>query len=330
MQSELVQKHKRLFVWSARCAAALSAVLCAAIAIVYTSRPDACAAATVFPVWVWTLGGLALIAIGRRQVRRRWMACTALAWCVILLMFADHPTSILRFSGGAKARTLRIVSLNCAGSSQALREVAALHPDIVLVQESPGREALVALARELFGAEGDAIWGPDASIVARGRLTRLAMPGNVAANAAHARLAMENGLEIEVVSLRLEPALVRVDLWSRDCWREQAANRQRRRMQLQTIASAVGASSKTPLIVGGDFNAPPGDEVFRSLMPRLHDAFSEAGRGWGNTIINSAPFLRIDQIWLSPQLEAVDVYSLATENSDHRMVVCDVALPGVK
>jgi hypothetical protein len=64
-------------------------------------------------------------------------------------------------------------------------------------------------------------------------------------------------------------------------------------------------------------------ESFRALAPR-HDAFGKAGRGWGNTILNSAPFLRIDQIWLSPELRAVDVYSQKTEHSDHRMVVCDV------
>jgi hypothetical protein len=233
MPSELFGKDRCLFVWSARLALALSAVLCAAIAIVYTSRPDACAAATVFPVWVWGLAGLTLVTVARRQVRRRWAVGVALAWCAILLTFADHPIGIFRFSGDAQARTLRIVSINCAGSSQALREVVALHPDIVVVQESPGREPLLALCHELYGEEGQAIWGPDASILARGRITKLAMPGNVAANAAHARLALESGLEIEIVSLRLEPALVRADLWSPDCWREQTS-----------IASAGGCNYK--------------------------------------------------------------------------------------
>lgn len=325
--NDLPEEAKRLFLWSARLAFALSAVLCVAVVVVYAYRADACAAATVFPIWVWVLAGLAFVAFARREVGRRWCVFAALAWCAVMLAFADHPTSILRFSGDVEPKTLRIVSLNCASSRRALREVAVLHPDIVLVQESPGRESLAALAQEMFGAEGQVIWGPDASIIARGRLTPMAMPRSVAGNAAHARLELANGLEIEIVSLRLEPALVRVDLWSPDCWREQAANRRRRRSQLQAIVGALAASSsKTPLIVGGDFNAPPGDAVFRSLKPRWHDAFSDAGRGWGNTIINSAPFLRIDQIWLSPQWKAVDVFSRATEHSDHRMVVCDVVL----
>ena len=119
---------------------------------------------------------------------------------------------------------------------------------------------------------------------------------------------------------------MRIDLWSPDCWREQTANRQRRRRQLETIVSAIeGGTSSSPLIIGGDFNAPPGDAVFDSLPPTLHDAFGEAGRGWGNTIINSAPFLRIDQIWLSPQFRATNCYSQKTVHSDHRMVVCDIA-----
>lgn len=41
---------------------------------------------------------------------------------------------------------------------------------------------------------------------------------------------------------------------------------------------------------------------------------------------SAAVTLRIDQIWLSPQWKAIDVYSLRTKHSDHRMVVCDVRL----
>ena len=168
----------------------------------------------------------------------------------------------------------------------------------------------------------------DASIVAHGVITKLPLPDTVVTNPVHARITLLDGNEFELVSLRLEPPLVRIDLWSPECWREQTANRQRRRTQLENIMSSVAAfSAETPLIVGGDFNAPPGDAVFQMLVPALHDAFGEKGRGWGNTIINAAPFLRIDQVWLSPQFRAVDVYSRKTKNSDHRMVVCDVARP---
>ena len=56
------------------------------------------------------------------------------------------------------------------------------------------------------------------------------------------------------------------------------------------------------MILGGDFNAPQGDAAFRPLAPRLRDAFRDGGQGWGNTITNDTPFLRIDQVWVSDEI----------------------------
>jgi vancomycin resistance protein VanJ len=312
---------RRRLAWMAFTA---SALLCVVIAICYTWRLDAWAAVTVFPIWCWWLAGIFLVAAARRHVRRRYSLTIALIWCAALCMFADHPLSLLRLRTNGGSRILRIVSLNCAGSGRAVLEVAALRPDIVLVQESPGREPLVALARECFGDEGQVLSSVDASIVVRGTITPLSLPDSVTSNAVYARVRLTDGSEFQVASLRLETPSVRIDLWSPEAWREKTATRQRQRRQLETIAKAVLArADSVPYIVGGDFNAPPGDAVFETLAP-LHDAFAEAGRGWGNTILNSAPFLRIDEIWLSRQFRAVDVYSQKTEHSDHRMVVCDV------
>ena len=82
------------------------------------------------------------------------------------------------------------------------------------------------------------------------------------------------------------------------------------------------------MIVGGDFNAPQGDAVFRLLRPKLHDAFAEGGRGWGNTILNDVPVLRIDQFWVSETFRSDSVVARGTRNSDHRMVICDLRLEG--
>ncbi|MBI4474447.1 MAG: hypothetical protein HY646_17385 [Acidobacteria bacterium] len=77
-------------------------------------------------------------------------------------------------------------------------------------------------------------------------------------------------------------------------------------------------------MVGGDFNAAAGDASDRDLQPDLHDAFAEAGRGWGNTLLNDLPVVRIDQIWVSRHFRAVNVRAYRTRYSDHRAVVCDL------
>ena len=81
-----------------------------------------------------------------------------------------------------------------------------------------------------------------------------------------------------------------------------------------------------PVICGGDFNAMQGDPVAATMAPRLRDSFAEAGKGWGNTIVNDMPGLRIDQIWVSAQFKATTLFAHKTVDSDHRMVICDLIL----
>ncbi|HEX5447284.1 MAG TPA: endonuclease/exonuclease/phosphatase family protein [Pirellulales bacterium] len=253
----------------------------------------------------------------------------------MLLLLADHPIALVRRPAydrtengerPAEAHVTRVVSLNCStGDVRAADEVASFKPDIVLLQESPGREQLVQLAQQWYGDDGAVIWGRDASIIARGQLVPIELPKAVAPNATCARARLASGAQLTVVCLRLAPAIVRLDLWSLDCWRQQMANHRLRRSQLAAIVRSARPSDGLPLLIGGDFNAPAGDSVFDVLRPALHDAFAEAGRGWGNTIVNNWPFHRIDQVWLSTDLTASQVFAVRTDRSDHRMVVCDCA-----
>ncbi|HEV3004937.1 MAG TPA: hypothetical protein VGX78_10775, partial [Pirellulales bacterium] len=87
---------KRLAKFGAEATLATSASLCVAIVVCYTWRLDAWAAVTVFPIWFWPLAGIVLVAAARRQVRRRYALSVALAWCIVLAVFADHPLSLLR------------------------------------------------------------------------------------------------------------------------------------------------------------------------------------------------------------------------------------------
>jgi endonuclease/exonuclease/phosphatase (EEP) superfamily protein YafD len=146
-------------------------------------------------------------------------------------------------------------------------------------------------------------------------------------NCVHARVDVD-GTTLDVISLRLYPCPIRLDIWSRDCWRSYQANRVTRRRQLTAIAAYIATlPADTRLIVGGDFNCPPRDAVLSLLKPRLTDAFTVAGRGWGATIIElfGWPMIRIDQIWTC-HLQATNMFALATQFSDHHMVVADFAL----
>jgi endonuclease/exonuclease/phosphatase (EEP) superfamily protein YafD len=299
------------------------------LSLCYWLRPDGCAALTIFPVWGWSLFGLLLTAMGwHRDLLRPLRAVMAL-WLLLLLAFADEPRSLIRAfvppSPGDLATNLRVVSLNCsAGDPAAAAEVADFKADIVLLQESPSRRDVQRLARELFGEEGAFVWGVDGSILARGQLAPRRLTPTQENYFVQAHLRQPDGREAEVFSLRLMTPPFRIDLWSPECWAAYRAQRELQRDQMKAIATQMdGINSKSPIILGGDFNAPQGDAVFEALHPRLRDSFVLAGRGWGNTIINDFPALRIDQIWASEALLPLNVVAHQTKNSDHRAVIAD-------
>lgn len=326
-----VSRSARAVVWLSHGLLAISAFLCALVAWSYFSRADVLAALTVFPIWAWLIPGGLAAGLGCTRESRRYVAIITAAWLVTLIALADRPLALLRLSAPAvkeRRNTLRVISLNCNGGNlRAVQELAAYEPDLLLLQESPSRSRLEAAARELFDEEGAVVWGVDASIIARGRLTAQPLPPEAAAHAVWGRLELASGGELDVVSLRLEHGLVRCDLWSPDCWRAQTANRQTRRKQLAAVLAALGdRPARRALVLGGDFNAPAGDAVFRLLAPLAHDTFAEAGRGWGNTIINQFPALRIDQIWIGGPISSTEVHAVRTQHSDHRAVVCDLRI----
>lgn len=79
-------------------------------------------------------------------------------------------------------------------------------------------------------------------------------------------------------------------------------------------------------VIVGDMNAEPGAPeiaVFRNAS--LLDAFAQAGQGSGLTFIANDPYQRIDYIWLSPDLQAGNVFSPQSTASDHLPVVATIS-----
>lgn len=312
-------------------AAAVSLLLVLGLAFCYGLRPDACAAVTVFPPWLWLLPLLFGAAVAGRALGRRW-GLPLLACCgAFLFAFAEEPHSLLRLGPAPDARAerspgvIRLVSLNCGGGlPEAAAEVERWRPDIALLQEVPAQSAVEAVARRLYGPSAGVVLGYDAAVLAP-RAVAVGSPREHGFFVA-ARVTLPDGGAANVVSLRLTPPLVRMDLWSPDCWRAQRENREVRRAEMATLLDDLAARHEDiPLIVGGDFNAPGGDAVPRMLAPRLRDSFREAGLGWGNTGLNNIPVTRIDQVWISRQFLARGVIASKTVHSDHRIVVCDLS-----
>lgn len=308
--------------------AALSIGLCLVLALAYTFRTDAFYAATIWPAFVWMIPG-AMTLFYRRPNKRSWSAWgPVLVWLASVLAFSEEPWMVLRGILPAPPRPasgVRVVTLNCASSTEAAAEVWQWKPDIVLFQESPSEDDLKVLAKKWFGASGSVLSGPDCSIVAKGQLEELGQ-SHFEINRAAARWRRPGYPPMTVVSLRMDPPTFRLDYFNPDCWRDYASDRHGRRHELAEIWKQTAAlAGSDPILLGGDCNTPPDPGTFAPISGSLRDAFSVAGRGWPGTAHNTYAFARIDQVWVSKEFRPVCAWTKKTVYSDHRMAVFDLA-----
>jgi endonuclease/exonuclease/phosphatase (EEP) superfamily protein YafD len=290
---------------------------------------------TLVPAWCWLVPAVVLTGIGFRWRPRRWCLSVLTLWIGFAVLFVEEARTVFRLGNPPSAawqaarkqgRAVRVVSLNClVANPLAAAEVAAYEPDIVLLQESPSREHLERLSRDLFGADGAFLWGGDTAILARGQLSPRRVEGTL--HFVHAAVELPSGFQADAISVRLHPPVFRLDFWMPGFWIDHRANRLKHRRQIQDLMDELrSVSASSPLIIGGDFNSPPNDGALDGLRQRLCDTFLRAGRGWGNTGTNRLPLFRVDQIWASGSLHAESVFARRTVHSDHRLVVCDLVL----
>ncbi len=88
----------------------------------------------------------------------------------------------------------------------------------------------------------------------------------------------------------------------------------------------VAAKARGRVVIVGDFNTPPRGRLYRRLARGYRDAFREAGRGFGYTFRSDLPVLRIDYVWVGPNVAVRRCLVPGTRASDHRPVVADLEL----
>ncbi len=317
--------------------AGLAMLFLSGIGTLYVARPVGLDPITIWPPAFWTLPA-AVIAILLLPLLRAWLTVLVAGYALLVtLAISEEPRFLLRelwrdpepaiVAARAEGTLLRVVTMNCAGGSEdAIRDALAQRPDVLLLQESPGQAAVACLAPEGWQSAG---W-LDPAIMVRGRLDAEHLPPHLA-HFMYYGIAWPDALggrtPVAVLSTRLKLPLLRADLWRPTTWREAAKLRELRATSMAQIATQVRVWGEMPIIVGGDFNTPAGDSLFARLRAQgLTDAFAVAGAGWPNTITSDFPVSRIDQVWVSEHLRPLAGRVVVTPNSDHRMVVVDLAL----
>ncbi|MDQ2987142.1 MAG: hypothetical protein M3R13_10565, partial [Armatimonadota bacterium] len=198
---------------------AMSAVVCIIWSIVFSFKPDLLAALTIWPFWV--IGGIGLlpVAMSFRRARAKVRLAVIGMWLVAWTVFGDEALPLARTLIPKPNRaSIRVVSLNAAGLSEAAGEVVHARPDVVLIQESMGEPSLETLRRTL-GTDWSLLAGTDTSILVRGEIAAVALPpftlDFIAGWASFPGRAL-------IVSIRLRPPVFRLDYWNPSCWRAYA------------------------------------------------------------------------------------------------------------
>lgn len=306
------------------------AIAVAFLVAVYWAKPDGMAALTIWPAWIpFAIIACICLARARRQAWKRPSA-QALGIAAAGLSLMDSPLSLIR---GELPAELTVVSLNCAGGiPAAMKEVAAFQPDIILLQERPDAKQIREFAKKIYKAEHIA-FGPDAAIISRWPITKAnGKPTTANMNHSWATVAHPKG-EIAVCSLRLQPPIFRLDLWSSDAWQTYARNKAQRRIEILGLLRNLPHEFEHTAhiaILGGDYNTPA-DATLTHPISQLGftDSFAEHGIGLGGTAVNDYPAVRIDQVWVRG-LQSRGTRAVKTVHSDHRMVVAKFSIPASK
>lgn len=307
------------------------------VAISLLNRWDAMVAVTLIPVWAWAGLGMAIALFC-------WILCrglpSLLLFCLFLvsgLLFSEEPLGIARelaLSIRERGKTapeegplhLRLVNVNCNGSEAALRRAIEAEPDILVIQKAPGKAILDAIAEQLYGVDHSVASHLGNAILARGKMLEVITdPVN---STLHARIKRSDGFIVDVTNLDLEGCAPTLEMWRPSVWKKLIEARVlNRRLVRASLGENEITRSNIGRVISGGFGTPPGDDVYRPLESNhLTDTYGASGLGWGNTFPSEYPLLRLDQIWVSPNLVPIRSVTRLNPDSTRRIVVSEVKI----
>ena len=260
---------------------------------------------------------------------RHWSLAVVLGVSLGIILYTYAPLLLPRSNiVHAASGELNVMSFNVwskNASPERIAEAVVEHdPDIVLLQEitSPQFETLSRRLDEITTATGE-VWSK--------AYEPLTLQAVISRYQLQSQWAKRNKAKVQVVSAEAPFGPVMI-FNVHPTW----GNWARRNRQLSDLLREDILPCNMPLILGGDFNAPDRSEIFRLLARHLHNAHTEAGKGFGftfpaslsmgNALFPFLPLVRIDHIFFSDHFS---VLHAATSDdaygSDHLPVAARLA-----
>jgi endonuclease/exonuclease/phosphatase (EEP) superfamily protein YafD len=268
------------------------------------------------PVWA-----LALVAL----VGKRWrlVGVTALlcAWHAAHLL----PPLLPRDAPAAEGEGIRLVTANLLmvhpAPDRLAVELEAMDPDVLVLQEYSSRWQETTRRRGWFETY------PHHAVVVRDDSFGCAL---------FSRFPLEDVSVVPMAGLPQLQATIRVDGVAVDLLDVHTLPPRiaeyvpgHRRALADIEAWAAQRSGDRPFLITGDFNATPYSRFHRRISRLADDAWELGGSGYGHTAPNGMfplPPMRLDHIYLSPELTVREVELGRGLGSDHRPIAAVIAL----
>lgn len=352
----LLRQATPLCVSQAMCLAAACAGAAVLFAVYRTQTPTVLVYYFVTrPAFLWFGMLVPFLLVGVMGVRVRW-AVLGVGAVLLLYVSSAEVLQVLKFwtvrarqefraaqmgyrsfvsrehaDGRTLSVPLRVVSWNVKGGSLGAVHLAAaladMEPDIAVLQESSDA-ALHRAIRENVSFAGYTLSGGRQSLLTRFPVEPLdARPfGPDRANAW--RVWVRADVSVVVINTHLSPTVLRTQLLTGWSVAGVRAAIQRTASELADLGGLVGwFSDGDAVILGGDFNLPPGYPGLSDATRGLKDCFAENGFGWGRTAPNRLPAVRADHVYVPVHARVHFCAAPPTQFSDHRPVVAEVSVP---
>ncbi len=259
-----------------------------------------------------------------RRQKRHTLACLPL---VALGLFPEMWSYLPKESAPLTGQTFRLLHSNLLFANHnftaVAEEIAQANADVILLHEydPDWHKAIGAQLQERYphvqthATAGSFGWAVFSRFPMNQPVVNLAPPG------LSSRVIVRTELQMSDRTL----ALYAVHINPPKALRRLATQDQGNRQLIDLLRDESGA-----VLVAGDFNYTCRHQMYRDLVNKgLSDAHAARGRGRGATwpavgLLRFAPGVRIDHVFLGGALACIDIKTLPSHGSDHRMVVAEL------
>ena len=299
---------------------------------------------TIWPplLWVFLLLPMSMVFILLGSRRR---AFVGIGLILLFLLLTEESRSLLRVGGSQKREyfnsiqgrfsdadkvALRIIVWNVSHTPahRLLPIIETKKPDLCFLQETSAGD-LAVRSSDLTGYWEGFHWidAGDCGVLSRFPVREIATRSvGPWSNPLLLDMDLPGNKKILLANVRLMLPTLLFNVFSSTQRARFVEKHETRVKQYHLLSELMKKSNYETVILAGDFNTPASAFSLEPIRSMLRDAWLVCGHGWGRTITSTFPLSRIDQCWVSDDVECIHGRAYREDVSDHLMVLFELVV----